>query len=342
VHGIQVQFLTYGDKSDREFEKILGDIELFPIYERMPKHKRKMLRILQSLFIPWIFRNELKETDVLKTNQMWGGWVAVIAKFLFSKPLIVRCGNEFYDFTMRHGSSKIFLMFAYLVSRLTYSQASRINVATEYDKSFVQRVFKIKSKCIDVRPNWIDQSLFLPLNKKRNNKVLFVGRMTDQKNLVLLINALKGTNIGLDVVGEGELHDVLKIQAEKNQININFLGVVSNEKMPLLYNKYPVYILCSRYEGNPKTLLEAMSCSCAVVGTDVAGINNIIQHGENGLLIPDNNPKELYKAIQDLLSSPELCTKLGKNACRYIKDNNSLDSAIIEEFNEYKALSTEK
>jgi hypothetical protein len=65
VHGIQVQFLTYGDKSDREFEEILGDIELFPIYERMPKHKRKMLRILQSFFIPWVFRNELKETDVL-------------------------------------------------------------------------------------------------------------------------------------------------------------------------------------------------------------------------------------------------------------------------------------
>ena len=108
--------------------------------------------------------------------------------------------------------------------------------------------------------------------------------------------------------------------------------------MPLLYNKYKVYVLCSRYEGNPKTLLEAMSCSCAVIGSNVGGIRNIIRHGENGLLFPDNDLKALYVAIQELLSSHEMCEKLGKKAYKYIKDNHSLESSLTKEFDLYQSM----
>jgi len=335
---IQFQFLTYGDISDRKFEKYLNGIELIPVYEYMPKFNNKTLNLIQSIFIPWFFRKYLKHTDILKTNQMWGGWVAVISKLFFSKPLIVRCGNEFYDFTLKRGSSKKFLIFSYLVSRFTYSYASRINVATESDKNFVNRVFKIKNKYIDVMPNWVDQKLFNPSNRVRNNKVLFVGRMTDQKNLALLIDSLKGTDIELDVVGEGELCADIKIQIKKNKVNVNFLGIVPNDKMPLLYSMCSVYVLCSRYEGNPKTLLEAMSCACLVIGTDVSGINNIIKHGKNGLLVPNDNAKELSLAIQSLLLPSESYIDMRMEAYNYIKKNNSLNSAVIKEFDLYQSL----
>ena len=74
--------------------------------------------------------------------------------------------------------------------------------------------------------------------------------------------------------------------------------------MPQYYNRCKVYVLCSLYEGNPKTLLEAMACGCAVVGTNVLGIQEIIRHQENGLLVPEQ---------------PEVCLQL-PTCCETVDD----------------------
>ena len=78
-YGIQVQFITYGDSRDRQWESDLHGIQLLPIYERLQRTPSKILSLLQSLCIPWVFRHELRRTDLLKTNQIWGGWVAILS-----------------------------------------------------------------------------------------------------------------------------------------------------------------------------------------------------------------------------------------------------------------------
>ena len=111
--GVQVQFLTYGDAADHNLEAELNGIKLLPVYERLRRPTSKIIRLLQTFIIPWTFREELKKTDLLKTNQIWGGWVAVISKWGFHKPLLVRCGYEFYDFACKMGRSRCFLFMAY-------------------------------------------------------------------------------------------------------------------------------------------------------------------------------------------------------------------------------------
>ena len=95
-YAVQVQFITYGDECDREWEEELQGIKLLPVYERLQRPKSKILALLQTLLIPWFFRQELRETDLFKTNQIWGCWLAVLSKWFFHKPLLVRCGYEAY------------------------------------------------------------------------------------------------------------------------------------------------------------------------------------------------------------------------------------------------------
>ncbi len=95
-HKVQISFLTYGDSTDRQFEGELKGIQILPVYERLNRPRSKVRRFLQTFFIPWKFRRELRQSDILKTNQMYGAWVPIIAKFLYKKKVILRCGYEWY------------------------------------------------------------------------------------------------------------------------------------------------------------------------------------------------------------------------------------------------------
>ena len=138
----------------------------------------------------------------------------------------------------------------------------------------------------------------------------------------------------VDIGGEGSFKSKIQIYADKLGVKVKFLGSVPNNEIAETYNSYAVYVLCSFYEGNPKTLLEAMACGCAVIGTDVPGIRSIISHKKNGLLI-DNRPSSLKESILNILSDNKLRDTLTVNAIEYIKNNNSLEDAKTKEFNTY-------
>jgi N,N'-diacetylbacillosaminyl-diphospho-undecaprenol alpha-1,3-N-acetylgalactosaminyltransferase len=75
----------------------------------------------------------------------------------------------------------------------------------------------------------------------------------------------------------------------------------------------------------PKTLLEAMSCGLAVVGTDVQGINEVVTHGTDGLLCA-TDPASLRTTIERVMSDVALRAELGTNARRTIETEYSLDT----------------
>ena len=337
--GIQVQFITYGDSKDRQWEEDLKGIHLLPVYERLKRPHSKILSLLQSLFIPWVFRHELRQADLFKTNQIWGSWVATLAKWFFHKPLLVRCGYEFYDFAQKQKRSKLFQFYAYCVSWLVYTNADLINVASVSDQILIEKIFKIDKALIELRPNWVDTSIYKNFSLEKRNRVLYVGRFSIQKNIPLLLDSMVNTDITLDIVGDGELKDSLSKLVLKKNVKVNFLGRIPNDKMPELYNHYKIYVLCSHYEGNPKTLLEAMACSSAVIGTDVPGISEVVRHEKSGLLVPEDQ-NSLRSAILRLMSDKSLCRLIGQQARRQIVKNNSLETALSNEYSAYMRLET--
>jgi glycosyltransferase involved in cell wall biosynthesis len=337
-YGINVVFVTYGDETDYQYQEIVGDIEIIPIYDYIKKPNNKFLQILQTIVIPFKIKSSIKVADVIKTNQTLGAWMASIASILYKKPLLTRCGYELYDFAIKAKKNRIYKLFVYLISWIAYKSANRIHVATKQDKCFVIDRFKIKSSKIHIFPNWIDTSKYRPfkeINKKNN--ILFVGRLNEQKNISLLLNSLVGTNITLDIVGTGELETDLRKEAKDLGVVVNFFGNIANNQMPEIYNNYQVYVLCSHYEGNPKTLLEAMSCGCAVIGTDVPGIREVISHEVNGLLVSEDE-QSFHNEILRIYHDKSLSFKLGSEAAKHIELNNSLKNAVLNEMQSYNSI----
>lgn len=336
-YGVDTQFITYGDEKDRAWEKELKDIQLLPIYEYIKRPKSSVLAFIQSLYIPWILRNDLRNVDYFKTNQIMGSWVAVISKWIFQKPVLVRAGYEAYKNCLVEGERSVVQIFLKLISFLAYHQASHIWLNTYEISNFVKKTFKVSPRLITTFPNWIDTNHFKPFSRKNSkiNKILYVGRLKPEKNIFLLFSALEGTSITIDLIGDGELRPELDDLVFRSQINVNFMGSIPNNEMPYIYNQYDIYVLCSKYEGNPKTLLEAMACGLAVIGTNVPGIRNIISDGINGLLVSED-ASELQRAMHNLLEDATFRQKLGTNARKTILKNNSMQQAIDKEYAIYQ------
>jgi glycosyltransferase involved in cell wall biosynthesis len=341
-YDVIVQLVTYGDESDFKLVESIKGVSVLPVYSRLTYRKSNLFRVLQTALIPWKFRSELGGSDIFKTNQMLGGWVALLSHIFFHKPLLTRCGYEIYDAYKFQKKPYMFLWFVWLISWATYKSSSVINVATLKDKMVVKNCFKIPVSRINIRPNWIDTDVFKPFSEaKISNKILFVGRLNPQKNITLLLDSLIETGISIDVFGAGPLRNDLIQYADNISVDANFFDPVPNDKIPAIYNSYSIYVLCSPYEGNPKTLLEAMACGCAVIGTNAPGINSIITHKVNGLLV-EENPSSLKAAILELNSNTSLAKKLGDSATRYIKKNNSLEESVLKEFDTYNKLLNKK
>jgi glycosyltransferase involved in cell wall biosynthesis len=336
--GMQITFITYGDCSDYHYQGKLSEVEIVPFYAYTKKPKLKVFALLHSLFLPFILREKIKQADILKTNQMWGSWVALFSKLLYRKKMIVRCGYEHYRFTLLKGSRLFYKIVVFLNSLLNYKFSDVIIATSNKDKNFIIRTFNIKKNKINVFMNFIDIDAFRNFNEeKKNKKLLFVGRLTKQKNIFTLLDAVSQTSCELDIIGDGELCSEIANYIKEKRIKAKLLGPLPNSELPKFYNRYPVYILPSFYEGNPKTLLEAMLCGSAVIATNVEGIREIIEHRVNGLLC-EPTIDSIREAIQELMSDPQLRSRLGIAARGYIENHCNLNSIVDSEYRIYEKL----
>jgi len=337
--GMNVQLVTYGGVNDRRWGSELDGIDVVPVYEYMSRPRTIIGQLIKSFVIPWVIAPYLSRSDLFKTNQMMGAWVAVIAKLRYRKPLLLRCGYEMSEF-FRHARVSHWQQSAgWLLSLVGYFLADQIHVATAADRVLIHRRFRIPTRKIKVWPNWIDIDEFSPLSAQSENRngVLFVGRISDQKNPLLLVEALAGTDQPLLVVGDGDCANDVRKRARALGVRVEFRGNIANELLPEIYRQCAVYVICSRYEGNPKTLLEAMACGCAVVGTNVPGIREIIAHERNGLLV-DEDPVVLRTALLRLLADKGLRGKFADAARQWAMQTHSLESAVIREWQTYSTL----
>lgn len=166
-----------------------------------------------------------------------------------------------------------------------------------------------------------------------------VGNLRQEKNQGLLIQALAllqewGLSFKGVLVGDGPCRSELEELAASLGIRDQVLFLGTRADVPALYAAFDFYCLCSRHEGMPLTLLEAMAASVPVIGTNVLGIAEVIDHGQNGLLVPDNDVAHLAAAIAVLHTDSELCGKLRTAGFNHVRDNYLLETSV----NHYKRL----
>ena len=328
----KIYIFTYGDSSDKSYSN------LFPENVEIITRPKYIPVLFYSFLLPFIHKKELKNIQIVKTNQMDGSLSAVISKKLYNNKLIIRCGYEWLDFIEKSKKSFFKKIIAYLIEKFAYNNADRIILTSEESKDFVIKRFKIDSNKIQIIPNYIDIDLFKPLSiPKEKNRIIFIGRLEKEKNLINLLKGLRGLDVKLIIIGNGSLRTELEEIAKKEGIDVVFKGNIPQSAIPEELNKSEIFILPSLHEGNPKVLLEAMSSGLACIGTNVMGINTIITQEENGILsLPDSI--SLKNAIIKLIDNEELRNKLGFNARNKIKENNSFHVCIEKELSVYKSI----
>lgn len=337
--GVNVTFITYGGKVDYIIGKKLPEINILPIYSLVKKPNNKFVRFIQSFIVPLYLKKIIKSADILKTNQMFGAWVPIIAKLLFNKKVLLRCGYEWYRNTFIRGSLKekkylLYKIVGFIISFLSYKLADRIVISNQCDANFIKKTFFVGSEKIFRLGNYVDINQFKWCGPGQSERILFIGRLSAQKNLHNLCYAIKRSGIGLDIIGDGELREEVNNIVRNNMIDVKFLGVFPNSKLPEIINRYRIFILPSFYENNPKVLLEAMACGRAVIGTDVDGISEVISHGINGLLC-ETSSVSICNAIKSLGNNDQLCFRLGKEARKYIEKYHGLDNIVKTEHKIY-------
>jgi glycosyltransferase involved in cell wall biosynthesis len=241
--------------------------------------------------------------------------------------------------TMRDIENMPIKSFHFLIVKLLSKQLFNIekelvknaDVVTAVSHSCAKELKRLcmLNKEITVVNNGVDTNLFIPVkNKKKENYILYTGRLETRKGLIDFIESAKyvcreHADIKFVLTGKGTIRKYLerKINNLGLKNNFYFAGFVSRSELLEYYQNATVYVLPSYYEGLPTTLLEAMSCGIPSIATDVEGSSELVEDGENGLLVPPRNPERLAEAILRLLDDDGLRKKLGDNARRHVVNN---------------------
>jgi len=155
---------------------------------------------------------------------------------------------------------------------------------------------------------------------KRDNLILFIGKVSEGKGVYDLLRAFKKINqkyldTKLIIAGDGELSFAKKLTEELDiEKHVKFTGWIGEKKKTELLNRTKIFILPSYNEGQPIGVLEAMSAKLAVISTPVGGIPETIQSGNNGLLVSTGDIQELESAMETIISNDSYCDFLSQNA----------------------------
>ena len=333
--GFQFKFITFGDESDLDYQSYIPNIEIIPIYKHINKSNNKYLELIRSFFYPLkIKKLTTFEKSIIKTNQLWGAWIAIILKLLTKNPLMIRTGYDLLTFKKNESTSKIKLLFYKYLTKISLKYSDKYIVTSKTDFHFLANKFKKYKSKISIIPNWIEK-LDTIETKKFINKIVSVGRLEKQKNFQHLVMQISNSNLELDIYGEGSEKENLMEIAKKNNSNVNFLGRVSNIDLINKLTNYKYFVSSALYEGNPKALLEAMSAGCIVIAPNVSGINEIINNEYNGYLyeLQNNNLPNFINEIEKKDN-----TSILKNTKEFLSSNHEIKIIAEKEQEVYSYL----
>lgn len=212
---------------------------------------------------------------------------------------------------------------ASLCAALQNYRAVQLGSVWDLDAAFVSPSGFLRQKCLDwgwpgpdiqVVPNFVR-----PVEQTTDSRAdggrpfLFAGRLTPEKGLATLIEAIRSVPTAkLLVAGEGPERERLEPTAPPN---VSFLGAVPRAQMPQLYgNALAVVVPSEWYENCSLTVLEAFAAGRPVVASRIGGLPEQVAHEKRGLLFPPGDAEALAGALRRLHSNAGRADELGRNA----------------------------
>jgi len=157
-------------------------------------------------------------------------------------------------------------------------------------------------------------------------RILFVGRLEKMKGIDTLLHAFAAINnrqAHLRIVGDGRERKNLENLSNELQLNdrVTFTGFIPVPQVYDEFAKAEIFCGLSRSEALGNVFLEAQAAGCAVIGTTVGGIPDIVKDGFTGILVPPDNIEEAHGAIRALIDDADLQKRFAEagkqNAAKY-------------------------
>ena len=336
--GHEVTVITYRDGNVPEYENDKG-VEVYRVDNYM---------IHPNNFIDWImqlnFNMIAKATEVINKE---GGfdvihahdWLVTYAakslKQSFNLPMVATIhateagrNSGIHDDTQRYINDTEWL--------LTY-EATEVIVNSNYMKGHVQGLFGLPFDKISVIPNGINLNNFTGIERDYdfrrrfamdNEKIiLYVGRLVYEKGVQHLISAMPKIldhyhDSKLVIAGKGGMLDELKAQVDSMGLSnkVYFTGYLNQKEVQKMYKCADVAVFPSTYEPFGIVALEAMLAGIPTVVSDIGGLNEIVEHGVNGMKSYAGNPNSIADSVLSLLFDQQLAMNVTKNAKNKVKN----------------------
>ena len=333
-HGHRMNVIFLYDKEEL-WEKWQAALP-FPVinlgaFQGRGKGIKNIPPLLKGLFSLWNFLRREK-VDVIETFTHDSNMVALPIAWLARVPVRI---------ATHHGVIEGFSRWQEVI----HSWMVNHNIAQKLvavSKKMYQAALKegVHSERIVTIPNGIVQMPFesrsrLEVRKEAGMDVtdpllISVGRLVYAKAHEVLVAAMPAVlkefpNAKVEIYGEGVLRTDLEAQIAR-------LGLSNSVKLPGRSDHVAghlanadVFILSSRSEGLPIALLEAMSAGLPCIATNVEGVDEVIEEGEHGLVVPIEDPEALAQAILQLLRDPEARSRMGAAARLHVSKFYNID-----------------
>lgn len=369
-HSVDV--LCFGEQRWSEGNlSVRGINSKFAFESQDPRH----LKVFDALFKDVVMAGLVNQADIVHCHTWYTHLGGLLAKQLYGLALVVTTHSLEPHRPWKAEQLGSAYEVTKWVERTAYWEADGIIAVSGHVKEAVVDLYGVAPERVRVIHNGIDPDLYKPAHNPavlqrygiRADKpfVLFVGRISRQKGITHLVNAVKHLSPGVQAVlcagapdTESVAEDMKRAvdEARKHTSNevIWIPEIMPREELIALYTHAAVFVCPSVYEPFGIINLEAMACETPVVASAVGGIPEIIVPGETGLLValerasdtdfeprdPDKFARDLASAVNTLLESPEALRRMGKAARRRVEDHFTWAGVARKTLDLYRELTT--
>ena len=210
-----------------------------------------------------------------------------------------------------------------MVRRLVLPRVDGFVFQTKVARDYFGEAIKRKSTVIH-NSVAINCSYDLTHDIERERRIVGVGRLHEQKNFPLLINAFahiakQFPDYKLEIYGEGPLRNELQKLIDANELHDRAVLMGARKDIhDCIYNA-SLFVLSSDYEGMPNALIEAMTLGLPCISTDwrPGAVHELIEEGKNGIVVPTGNVELLVDRICYILKDMNMADKIGREAKRF-------------------------
>ena len=273
--------------------------------------------------------------DVVNVHEPHGAAIAAVRRSLPDTAVVVMTHGverRGWEIALAHPPSRpsaktrlVYPLTSLWMSSLALRRADHVICLNRQDRDFLNRRVGLDSAHVTpvtpgADPIFGHAAATRAYNRAR--RLLFAGTWLPRKGVTELARAFdslveRGLDLELQVIGAGVApDDVRRTFSARSASRVSVLGGGDDARMAAALAAADLFVLPSLFEGTPLTLIEAMWSGLPIVTTRTAGMQDVVQHDETGLLVPPADPAALTEAVARLAGDQSLRRTLGTAAHR--------------------------